>query len=310
MNLFTSGFKYERLLLTVFLVAIFALIISLFGPPSGFGTRAEAKDFWIKKTHTSRKYSMIVAGDSRIYRGISPRVMEKVLVNYRGFNVGYSSAGFAKPMFDKIERHIDFGAETPVVVLGVSPWSLTPKAGENKHLRSELERKKEEIIQARYFSFVNSVFAPYTIKEVFDYYSGKDEKKNVSYRYTSRGWVASNTDFPNPKKALGSERTAYINNQVSNELLSDLLNKIEEWERKGAEVFAFRPPANRAMEALEDSLSGFCEQEIVRSIEQAGATWLDFNIDNYFSYDGSHLDEQSAIRLSHDLAVKIKKELY
>jgi hypothetical protein len=309
MSLFISSFKKERLLLLVIFVAIISATIVIFGLPSDSKKRIVSKNFWINKTHTNRKYSLIVSGDSRIYRGISPSEMEKVLDGYRGFNVGYSSGGFSKLMYDKIEQNIDFNAEKPVIVLGVSPWSLTPRAGQNKHLSGELNRKREELIQAKYFSSVNTFFAPYTIKELYDKQTDKEEVKGVVYRYTSKGWVASNTDVPNPGKALGSERTAYVENQVSGELLSWLVEKVREWESKGVAVFAFRPPANHAMEALEDSLSGFREPHVVDELEKAGAVWFDFDIDEYFSYDGSHLDEQSAVKLSRKLALKIKQEM-
>jgi hypothetical protein len=38
----------------------------------------------------------------------------------------------------------------------------------------------------------------------------------------------------------------------------------------------------------------------------AGGIWLSFNPDDYVSYDGSHLDADSAKKLSRDLADKIR----
>lgn len=294
------------MLLLLLFVVVLTAIVGLFGPVSGSKDRLLSKDFWIHKTHSTRRYSLVVAGDSRIYRGVSPREMEKVLEGYRGFNAGYSSAGFAKPMFEKIERHIDFEADKPVVVLGVSPWSMTPGAGANKHLLGELGRKREEVLQSQYFSFVNSVFAPYTLKELYDYLQSGGSELLISYRYSSRGWVASHTQHPNPQKALSHVEADYINNQLSKEQLQQLAQKIREWKQQGVEVFAFRPPSTRTMEMMEDSLSGYSEKQVARVLEDAGAVWFDFDVDNYFSYDGSHLDEVSAIRLSNDLALKIK----
>ncbi|MDA3881046.1 MAG: hypothetical protein PF436_11720 [Prolixibacteraceae bacterium] len=296
------------LLFVVFTAIVLAGIV-LFVPSSDSKDRLVSKDFWINKTHNSRRFSLVVAGDSRIYRSVSPGEMEKVLEGYRGFNVGYSSAGFANSMFGKIEKHIDFDARKPIVVLGVSPWSLTSDAGENKHMAGELNRKKEELIQAKYFSSVNNFFAPYSLKEVFDKVKKRNYKKGNEYRYTAKGWVASNTDMPNPQMALGHVEANYTGNQMNQEQLQQLAEKISFWEQKGAEVFAFRPPSTRAMEMMEDSLSGYNEQYVAEVLENAGAVWFKFDVENYFSYDGSHLDESSAIRLSHELALKIRGEI-
>lgn len=310
MSLFISNFKNERLLLFVVFTALLSGGIVLFAPESDSRDRIESKNFWINKTHNKRRFSLVVAGDSRIYRGISPTEMSKILDGYRGFNVGYSSAGFSTSMFDKIEKHVDFDSHKPIIVLGVSPWSLTPNAGKNEHMCGELSRKKEELVQAKYFSFVNAYFAPYSLKEVFDGLKKLDGKKGNSYRYTSKGWVASNTDMPNQQKALWHVEADYTNNQISHEQLQQMTKKVGEWKQKGAEVIAFRPPSTRKMEMMEDSLSGYNEKYVAKVLENAGAVWVDVDVDNYFSYDGSHLDEASAIRLSQDIALKIRKIIY
>ena len=53
-------------------------------------------------------------------------------------------------------------------------------------------------------------------------------------------------------------------------------------------------------------MSGFREAEFIQEFRNAGGIWLSFNLDDYVSYDGSHLDADSAKKLSRDLAEKIR----
>jgi hypothetical protein len=52
-------------------------------------------------------------------------------------------------------------------------------------------------------------------------------------------------------------------------------------------------------------MSGFRENEFIERFEESGGKWLYFSAEPYHSYDGSHLNKQSALILSHDLAKKI-----
>ncbi|MBL8013012.1 MAG: hypothetical protein JNN05_04115, partial [Candidatus Omnitrophica bacterium] len=69
----------------------------------------------------------------------------------------------------------------------------------------------------------------------------------------------------------------------------------------------FRPPASRQMEELENSQSGYNETAIVLAINAAGGSWIDIEDRyGYKTYDGSHLNSQSAKRLSEYIAHFIK----
>jgi hypothetical protein len=60
---------------------------------------------------------------------------------------------------------------------------------------------------------------------------------------------------------------------------------------------------------LEDSLSGFKENIIKSRIINNGGRWLDIEESLYSTYDGSHLDGESARLFSVHIAKKIKTQL-
>ena len=63
------------------------------------------------------------------------------------------------------------------------------------------------------------------------------------------------------------------------------------------------------MEKTENQYSKFDFEAFIKKFEQNGGKWILIkNRSDYFSYDGSHLDEKSALKLSTYLAKEIKKQ--
>ena len=68
--------------------------------------------------------------------------------------------------------------------------------------------------------------------------------------------------------------------------------------------------STQGMVLLENKVSPFNESEIKRNLTADGAVWIEVkNRQKYSSYDGSHLDEESAIRFSKYLGQEIRKKL-
>lgn len=80
-----------------------------------------------------------------------------------------------------------------------------------------------------------------------------------------------------------------------------------DWVKGGFRVYAFRPPTCHDMTELENRLSGFREEEFVRNFTRAGGRWIPVSNKDYRSYDCSHIDKKSAIKLSYFFAGRISK---
>jgi hypothetical protein len=74
-------------------------------------------------------------------------------------------------------------------------------------------------------------------------------------------------------------------------------------------VFGYIPPSSVNMEELERQYSDFDDFEFVNGFIEAGGKWISFE-EIYSSFDGSHLDSKSAIKLSYDIAKTIKTKTY
>ena len=106
MPLFTSNFKKTF----ITFLAIFVLFggyklyyISYCVPEQN---RTTDKKFWYKKTFASNDNDIILVGDSRIYRGLSPAAMNVLLKKNKILNFGYSSAGFDPYFLDEAVKKL------------------------------------------------------------------------------------------------------------------------------------------------------------------------------------------------------------
>jgi hypothetical protein len=300
----------ERILWLIPALLVFILLFHTLSPKTDETRVIENNSFWKKKTFDKNKYQMILCGDSRIYRGLAPQAMQEILPEISITNFAYGSAGFDEIMLKQIDKRIDYDAPKKMVVLGLTPLTLTAEGMHNYHMNFELETKREELIELLYFKPVFQFFVPITLDQINQKIKGKEFKTSFHQEYTNTGWVASFEDKPWLEAAIKSYSTRFINNQVTEKNLQIVLNQVQLWTNQGVVVFGFRPPTTNKMVALEDSLSGYNETLVESKFIEAGGKWLEFNINDYDTYDGSHLQKESAIQLSIDLATEIKRIEY
>lgn len=286
-----------------------AVFILLFGTlrPMPISSVVQKEKFWADKVHSSKKYDVIVAGDSRVYRGLDPGALSAQLENRSVLNFGFSSGGFNDLIFSEINTRLLEDSPKKIVILGLSPYSLTPKAQENSHFLQEEERSSDEVFTRRFINPFLRFFDPITPTELFQ---KTDSITGYHETFHRHGWVASFKVPSNPKAALESYKRNFKNNQVSQEILSKLYMQISKWRNDGIKIYAFRFPSTLDMELLENSLSGFNEDMIRSEIEAAGGFWLDIEKKyEYESYDGSHLTESSAVVFSKYLGERLSESL-
>ncbi|NUM50149.1 MAG: hypothetical protein HUU48_03450 [Flavobacteriales bacterium] len=296
---------YKKLALTITLFLTLAGIARIVkkNEPSSEIFR---KHFWAYKVHSNKKYNVIFEGDSRVYRGIDVNSFNKgVNINYlHTLNFGFSSGGHNKTIYNAVENKL-LHTSLNIVVLGITPFSLTPKAQLNEHFLEEQNRNKGETIERMYFYPFLSYFEPFNIQKLL-------HPDTVTYfeKFHKDGWVESYKVPANSNEALTSYKIEFENNQVSDTVVAVLLQKVKEWKNKNIKVYAFRPPTTVNMETLENNISGFNEKEFIKKIEMAGGKWIEIeNRFNYNSYDGSHLHFYSAQQLSYYLGKKIKEDI-
>lgn len=258
--------------------------------------------FWVNKTHYSTNNNIIFVGDSRIYRGISTEAVKTIFPNQRVLNLGYSSGGLNNEIFDFATNLLNPKSKIKIIVLGISPFSLTEEARKNEHFLQELNRPSAEIIERKYINPYIYLFEPIKITD----YQPISNKIIYPQIFHSGGWVESFKLPENKSEALTSYRNTLSKTKLSKISIDETLEFVSKMKNKGVEIYGFRPPSCEEMEKLENEISDFNENEFQTLFEKNGGIWIDIpNRYSFNSYDGSHLHYESAKKLSIILAKKI-----
>lgn len=291
---------------TLLLAALMVGLLSLVMPKNKEKYLADM--FWTRKTFAPAKYQIVLLGDSRIYRGISPELMEEHLPEMSILNFAYSNGGLNDEMFRAAEAKLS-SRGNKVLVLGVSANTITGFTLNNEQYRQELTRPREEILERKYLNpllYWFSATSPEALK------TSLDKNQELAYyrsEYHMNGYVESDKFPVDTTEALPSYQKDFSKYQVNEQLLETLFRQVKRWHEKGIEVIAFRPPVSAGMRQLEDSAALYNEAAIKAGIEAAGGYWLDVDTHAYATYDGSHLDKPSAEKFSAYLAIEISKIL-
>lgn len=264
--------------------------------------------FWIRKVNWGPAFDVVVVGDSRVNRGVSPAAMQATLPGKKVANFGFSGAGLAGEYLAALPRLLTPTATPPVIVLGITPRSLTPvAAGNHEYWAWERTRPIERWGLAR-LSDVLFFLTPENPVLLF----GRPVAGAPRYEQEAHetGWLAANRIPPDPDASLEEYVELFAKTQVSDQLVRELVASVAQWHQRGIRVFAFRPPTTRSMIDLENARSGFGESAIRQSLENAGAQWLDVENDSYPTFDGNHLTSDGAIRFSTDLGTILRQRMF
>ncbi len=299
--------KNERIAYAFLTVLAAAILINLFRDEADM-LPFERKRYWIVKSHSEKTYPVVFAGDSRIFRGISPEHFRETFPGADGVNLGYSALGYHPRYMDFVHERLDTTAERPLVVIGISAHPFTPEGFEAANFLWEKNgKKKEEIIQYMYFYNFNKLVAPF---DILDLMSGNRRRKaemNDQVTYHFNGWMESYQLNPDTTFYNKRYRNAFINNQWDSVQTEGFLRTIREWTSQGIGVVGFRTPASYTLQHLEDSLSGFSVEAFKKRFLDCGAKWVEVDPGRYRTYDGNHLEHESAVRFSRDLGRAIRK---
>ncbi len=273
-----------------------------------YETNPVSERFWVMKAQAPTHFDMLLMGDSRVYRGLSPQAMESVLQGARILNYGFSGGSLNPEMYAAAEARLDPASPHKSIVFGVSPLTLTPMAESNNHFLQEMGRPADYVFLHLYWRPVVDLFAPLNLDYLDKPTSNHSLQDQEGYylEFHDDGWVASWTIPEYPDSAIWSYQQIFSSTQVNSGLIQDLLDQTRLWTAHGIKVYAYRPPSSQAMVDLENRMSGFDEAAFSRAFVAAGGIWFTIPLAPYHSYDGSHLAKQSAIQLSLDLAKQIK----
>jgi hypothetical protein len=254
---------------------------------------------------------VVVTGDSRTGKGVSPSRMKQCLQGLRIANYAFDGNGYSGEYLTAIENVLDPHSTNKMIILGISPQSLTEvMATRNSFLQARQNYSYSSVVVAQSFHKLLRFTGPLKFNELFGGVFVPPAQRRKYHQSFPDGWdsvyyVPPLRDF---NSYLRDAVNIFDNNPVSPRIVADLLHRITLWRRCGIRVYAFRPPTIREMVEIENSHGGFEEQKFIAAFEKAGGRWLNVDQFRYDSLDGCHLNRTGALQFSRDMALMIVVE--
>ncbi|MDO9171518.1 MAG: hypothetical protein Q7W29_06775 [bacterium] len=295
----------ERFFVTIVLGAgLSCLLTWLLPAPTNllFAKETQSYRFYLQKTHLRTDPDLIVIGDSRTLRGVSPSAMAERLPQLRIFNFAYNAGGLNREMYADAEDRLNPDGRIRAVLIGITPLALYDAKSRNTQYREFLDKSADDVYLKLHFPAAVDFLQPRRPSDLVSAVLDIEPHTYYEQEFHADGWIGSDRRPPAPREAFVLYRSELAGRSMSRELIADLIAQTGEWTSRGIRVFACRPPTSLEMEALEDSLTGFDERGLAESFRAAGGIWLPAAKDKYGTYDGSHLRREEAQEFSRDLA--------
>ena len=298
-------FLSDRTAMTLFFAVILIIAIGSRRPKRILGMHQSK--YWATKISWNNYSDAVITGDSRILNGISPSAMKETLKGWCIVNYGFAFKLYDTEYLDSLDDILKINSDKKTIILGITPHSLTedPKTlGQFSSLKS----------LSKFDIFIDMHFAPFF--SFFEYMNFNDfvngmfpstEKTQKIKEFFDDGWLAYSRKPPGEKKELETFKKIYERCQVSPNMIDNMAEYISNWTKSGIRVYGFLVPTCQEMYDLENEFSGLNLPEFKNQFQSAGGIWIEIDPAAYDSFDGSHLQRESAVDLSRTLALKINE---
>jgi len=280
------------------------------GPDDGEALKADL--FWAQKLSWHAEASCVIAGDSRACRALVPAILDESIPQQQTLNFAFDSSGYSAAYLEAIEAVLNPEAPKRIILLGITPYSLTPAASQN----SEFEYRRGWMP----FQSMTSLYAkqslryvhPMRIDRAYDELVAPTPKQITDAErdraFNKDGWLAMNRYDGREDIYADHYRASFKGNRVDSVIVEQLLDRVRRWRKLGIRVIAFRPPASRIIYNIENEHSGFDEAAFREAFDTVGGEWIEIDATGYVTYDGSHVGREEAVRFTSNLAQQIRAD--
>ncbi len=270
------------------------------------GEALKADLFWAQKLSWRAEASCVIAGDSRACRALVPNVLDKTHSRRRTLNFAFDSSGYSAAYLNAIEAVLDPHATERIVLLGITPYSLTPTALATNEFEYRRNWMPFQSMAGLYAKQSLRYVHPMRVDQAYDDLIAAMPKAATNAErdreFHDDGWLAMNRHDGRENVYAEHYRASFEGNTVDSEIVEQLLQYVRDWREKGIRVIAFRPPVSEIILSIENEYSGFDESAFRAAFEAAGGRWIDIEPTRYVTYDGSHVGREEAERFTANLA--------
>ena len=261
-----------------------------------------------RKMRWQKQFDIVLGGDSRVQRGMSPSSIMEAIPKARVANFGFSAACFDEQYLSHLESLLAADSKSPTIVIGLTALSLTSYAQKNNEYREYAKKHSAEHFLNDHFGKFIFMFRPYQKRDLKKLFGWSKEQHRYYEIARADGWIETNREPLLPTHALAEYKRLFSQYSFLKAQEDELLRKVGNLVKKGIAVYAFRPPTTKEMALLERKMCDFDESKFIDEFRKRGGKWLHLPQENYQSYDGSHIESPSAKRLSKWIGEELAKQ--
>lgn len=297
--------RVDRTVKTFLLAIALILVMGSLRPKTTSGMYE--KKYWATKITWQNYADIVITGDSRVLGGISPCTMREVLPDRFIVNYAFASNLYDAKYLDAVERVLKKSSDKRTIILGITPHSLTEDSEITGQFLALKSLSRQDIFIDMHFASIFSFFEYMSFRDALLGIFPNMARSNTHKELFEDGWLAYSKKPPGKKKELGNYIGIYERCQVTQEMIDNVLEYVTKWAESQIKVYGFLMPTCKEMFELEEELSGLNLSEFKRAFRNSGGVWIDIDPAAYDSFDGSHLQRESAVELSKLLALKISE---
>jgi hypothetical protein len=300
-----TGLLKDRTTKALLLALLLSVVMGSMRPDQSIGM--STKSYWAKKLNWKHCADAILTGDSRVLMAVSPDIIEQY-VDYKNIvNYAFGANWYCHEYMQATEKLLDPKAPKKAIIMGFTPHSLTWRTVNMGNFIELTKIAPENRFFDTHFGPVLDFFDPLSLQDAFRGLFPSTAPTWTVKDYRESGWVAVHKTPGDEDHEVKRYRGIFKERQVSDKTVAIVMEYVRRWSQSGIKVYGFLPPTSADMVELEERASGFNKDKFVAEFKESGGIWLDVNLTAYYSFDGSHLQDEGAIEFSHDLAKMIQK---
>lgn len=301
-----SKFLKKALLFTSISLILFTFYLRIYG---GY------IDFFYDKFTTPKQYSLIL-GDSRAMSGILPKVLDSCLVNTKyqtptyNFSFTIAQATYGPSYLKSLKRKLNTKSNNQLFIVQVTPWMLA-----NRH--PQIKEESDVYLQnSPPHNMVNMTSNPnieYLIKNYDNFnFKGIFRKNSVLYKdghLVNNDLPTNELVFQEWKKSNLDIFSKWEKEWTTSEYRINWLQNSVTYLKQYGTVFIVRMPFDKEFLEMDNKFWPEFDNDMEKIARNDKVTYLNYSKQSDWStFDGLHLDKNSAKLFSQSLCNDIKKQ--
>lgn len=277
------------------------VILGLFRPSANDpqeDVRVEETIFFLQKARGEKRCDLVILGDSRALRGLSPSTLTAELSGIDAVNLAFNAGGMNDEIYRLAERRLDRDAPVPIVVLAPSALAYQPWKRDNAQYREYAAKPVDTVLLHLRLPQVARFFNPVPPELPLIRLLDVQPRLKLEQSFHRDGWIES-YQTPTTNEGYPVYLAEHLKGtSADREIIAEMLDRVARWSDEGILVVGLRPPCSAIVDSLENDLLDYDAEAVAERFREAGGIWLEAPREGWSLYDGSHMDGGSAREFS------------